>query len=108
MKLFVCVLVLAVASPSLTVAQGTVLDDFVPKIQEAYRQAKNQKEIDSVTAYCKAKVASFSFKERDEISAQALKLLEAGKVAEANILFKRVNDLEESDENLGKLTCQRK
>ena len=108
MKRFVCMLVLAFVSPSLTVAQGTALDDFVPKIQEAYRQAKNQKETDYVTAYCKAKVASFSFKERDEISVQALKLLEAGKVAEANILFKRINDLEELDENLGKLTCKRK
>jgi hypothetical protein len=87
MKLFVCMLVLTFASPSLTVAQGTALDDFVPKIQEAYRQAKNQKEIDYVTAYCKATVASFSFKERDEISARTLKLLEAGKVAEANILY---------------------
>jgi hypothetical protein len=50
--------VLAFVSPSLTVAQGTALDDFVPKIQEAYRQAKNQKEIDYVTAYCKAKVGT--------------------------------------------------
>jgi hypothetical protein len=75
MKLFVCLLVLAFVSPSLTVAQGTALADFVPKIQEAYRTAKNQREIDSVTAYCKAKVASFSFKERDAISVQALKLL---------------------------------
>ena len=109
MKLFVCMLVLAVASPSLTIAQGgTTLDDFIPKIQEGYRTAKNQREIDSVTAYCKEKIASFSFKERDAISAQALRLLEADKVAKANILFKRVNDLEELDENLAKLTCKRK
>jgi hypothetical protein len=107
MKLLVCMLVLAFVSPSSTFAQIT-LDDFVPKIQEAYRQAKNQREIDSVTAYCKAKIASFSFKERDEISLQALKLLEEGKVAEANILYKRLNDLEELDGNLGKLTCKRK
>jgi hypothetical protein len=57
MKLFVCMLVLAFVSPSSTFAQ-TTMDDFVPKIQEAYRQAKNQKEIDSVTAYCKAKVVA--------------------------------------------------
>jgi hypothetical protein len=51
MKLFVCTLVLAFVRPSLTVAQGIALGDFVPKIQEAYRTAKNQREIDSVTAY---------------------------------------------------------
>jgi hypothetical protein len=108
MKLFVCVLVLAFVSPSMTLAQGTALSDYVPKIQEAYRTAKNQREIDSVTAYCKEKIASFSFKERDAISVQAQKLLEENKIAEANVLLKRVNDLEELDENLGKLTCKRK
>jgi hypothetical protein len=108
MKLLICVLVLAFVSSSKTFAQGTSLDDFVPKIQEAYRKAKNQKEVDSVTAYCKEKVASFSFKERDGLAKEAVKLLEEKKLAEANVLFKRVNDLEELDENLGKLTCRRK
>jgi Fe2+ transport system protein B len=107
MKLLICVLVLAFVRPSMA-AQGTALDDFVPKIQEAYRKARTQKEIESVTAYCKEKVASFSFKERDALSVQAIKLLEEKKLEEANALLKQVNDLEELDENLGKLTCKRK
>jgi hypothetical protein len=106
MKLLICVLVLAFVSPS--IAQDTSLGDFVPKIHEAYRKAKNQKEIDSVTAYCKEKIASFSFKERDALAKEAIKLLEEKKLEEANVLFKRVTDLEELDENLGKLTCKRK
>jgi hypothetical protein len=72
MKLFVCMLVLAVASPSLTwpkVQRWTIL---FRKSKKPVGQAKNQKEIDYVTAYCKAKVASF-FLEQFELEKSRIK-----------------------------------
>src|SRR5437879_4417312 len=79
-------------------AQDAATTKFVARIQESYRTAKNDEEVKSVTAYCNAKIGSLSFKERDRLSVQAIKLLEANKVEEANVLFKRVNDLEELDQ----------
>jgi hypothetical protein len=89
-------------------AQNSAPSDFVLKMQEEYRRAKNSKEVASITAYCKAKVSSFTFKERDGLSVKAIKLLEADNVDEANVLFKRVNSLEELDENLAKMICKPK
>jgi hypothetical protein len=42
-------------------------DKFVAKVQEEYRGAKNAGEIASITAYCKARISSFSFPERDAL-----------------------------------------
>src|SRR5258708_7061509 len=103
--LFVLALFLA---PSLVQAGNASTDNFALKMQDEYRKAKNQEEVASITAYCKAKIGSLSFKERDALSVQAIKLLEANKVDEANVLFKKVNSLEELDENLGKMVCKKK
>jgi|ERR1700687_272803 len=104
-----CVFALALfAIPSFVQAQNLVTDDFVLKIQDEYRKAKNDEEVKSITAWCKAKVGSISFKERDGLSVRTIKLLEANKVDEANVLFKRVNSLEELDENLAKMICRPK
>jgi hypothetical protein len=78
----------------------------VLRIQSDYRNAKNADEVKSITMSCKAQISSFSFKERDGLSVQAIKLLEANKVDEANALFKKVNSLEELDYNLAKLVCK--
>jgi len=87
-------------------AQDAATTAFVARIQESYRNAKNDEEVKSVTAYCIAMISSLSFKERDRLSVQAIKLLEENKVERANVLFKRVNDLEELDQNLGKMVCK--
>jgi hypothetical protein len=94
--------------PSFVYAQNSAPNDFVLRIQEDYRNAKNSEEVESITAYCKAKISSLSFKERDRLSVQAIKSLEANKLDEANALFKRVNSIEELDENLGKMACEKK
>lgn len=39
---------------------------------------------------------------------QALKLMEADKLDEANVLMKRVNSIEELDETLAKMVCKPK
>src|ERR1700686_2400621 len=81
-------------------AQNSAPSDFVLRMQEEYRRANSSKEVVSASAYCKAKVSSSSFKERDGLSVKTSKLLEAEKVDEANSRFKRVNSLEELDDSL--------
>jgi hypothetical protein len=71
------------------------LDDLSRKSRKPIERLKIRKKIESVTAYCKEKVASFSFKERDALAKEAIKLLEEKKLEEASVLFKRVNDLGE-------------
>jgi hypothetical protein len=87
-------------------AQSAPADEFVLRIQNDYRNAKNSDEVKSITMYCKARISSFSFRDRDRLSVQAIKLLEANKVDEANALFKKVNALEELDENLTRMVCK--
>jgi hypothetical protein len=82
-------------------------DKFVAKVQEEYRKAKNAGEVASITTYCKARISSFSLLERNALSVEAVKLLEANKIEEANVLFKKVNELEELDTNLGNMVCKK-
>jgi hypothetical protein len=101
---YAIVLALFVFAP---VYAQTAADNFAIKVQEEYRKAKNAEEVASVTTHCKARISSFSFKERDALSVQAIKLLEANKIEEANVLFRKVNALEESDVNLGEKVCRK-
>ena len=101
---YVVALAVFVIAPAYAQSPG---DNFVAKVQEEYRKAKNAGEVASITAYCKARISSFSFLERDALSVQAIKLLEANKIEEANVLFKKVNELEELDANLGNMVCKK-
>lgn len=103
---FIFAAVAVFAFPSARYAQSAPADEFVLQIQNYYRNAKNADEVKSITVYCKALISSFSFKERDGLSVQAIKLLEANKVDEANALFKKLNSLEEEDYNLGRMVCK--
>jgi hypothetical protein len=98
----------ALLMPALLRAENLLPGNFVAKIQDDYRNAKTSEEIKSVTAYCKAKISSFSFDERDRLSVEAIKLLEADKIDEANALFRKINSLEELDTNLSMLVCKRR
>jgi hypothetical protein len=102
---YVVALAVFVIAPAYAQSPGDV---FVAKVQEEYHKAKNAEEIASITNFCKARIRSFSFKERDALSVEAIKLLEANKIEEANVLFRKVNSLEELDENLGKMVCKKK
>jgi hypothetical protein len=101
---YVVALAVFVITPAYAQSPG---DNFVAKVQEEYRKAKNAGEVASVTAHCKARISSFSFPERDALSVQAIKLLEAHKIEEANVLFRKVNALEELDVNLGEMVCKK-
>jgi hypothetical protein len=103
---FVIAAVVIFAFPAVRYAQSAPANEFVLRIQNDYRNAKNPDEVESITMYCKANISSLSFKQRDELSVQAIKLLEANKVDEANALFKRVNSLEELDDNLARMVCK--
>jgi hypothetical protein len=103
MRYVVALAVFAIA-PAYAQSPG---EKFVAKVQEEYRKAKNADEVASVTAYCKARISSFSFEERDALSVQAVKLLEANKIEEANVLFRKVNSLEDLDDDLGKTVCKK-
>jgi hypothetical protein len=95
------------AVPSLAAAPPSP-EEVVKRAQEGFRKTKDPKGIESIKAWCKDTLAAFSFPERDKLMTQALKLMEANKLDEANALLKRANSLEELDTNLGNLVCKPK
>jgi hypothetical protein len=101
---YVVALAVFVIAPAYAQSAG---DKFIAKVQEEYRNAKTAREVASITTYCKARISSFSFLERDALSVQAVKLLEDNKIEEANVLFRKINELEELDVNLGETVCKK-
>jgi hypothetical protein len=93
--------------PSMAAAPSSQ-DDVIKRTQEAFRKAKTPKDIASIKAYCEDSLATFSFPERNKLMVQAIKLMEADKLDEANVLKKRVNSIEELDETLAKMVCKPK
>lgn len=81
-------------------------DDIVKRAREAFRTAKNIEERESIKLWCKDSIASLSFKERDRLSVQAIRAMEANNIDEANRLLKRVNSLKELDDNLSTMVCR--
>jgi alpha-D-ribose 1-methylphosphonate 5-triphosphate diphosphatase PhnM len=89
-------------------AQSLMLtpNQVVQQTHDGFRNAKNLQDIESIEAWCRDYVATFTFKERDQFMAKAVSLLSGNKIKEANAALKRVKDLEELDKNLGDITCK--
>jgi flagellar basal body-associated protein FliL len=90
-------LALAVAVSTASVAGSTS--------QEAFRKAKPD-DIKSIEAYCEAALATFSFPERNKLMRLAIQLMQVDMRAEANVLLKQINSLEQSDANLATMICK--
>lgn len=52
--------------------------------------------------WCTDTLATFSFPERDKLMVEALKLMQANNLDEANLLLKRVNSIKEADSTRAK------
>jgi hypothetical protein len=87
-------------------AQSPSSDEFMKQIQHSFRTAKNPDEVESIKMYCRARIGSLSFRERDQLTVRAIKLMEANEIDQANVLLKRVNSLEELDANLSAMICK--
>lgn len=81
-------------------------DEIVAKTKEAFRTAKNAREIAGIKMWCTDSIASLSFRQRDALMVQALGLMKVDKIDEANVLLKKVASLEELDKNLSTLVCK--
>ena len=81
-------------------------EEVLKKAQQSFRTAKNPEEVASIKMWCKDMISTFSFKEREKLMLQGIKLLEVNKIDEANAAFKRVNSLDELDTNLGTMACK--
>ena len=86
--------------------QALTPDEIIQQSRDAFRRAKNPKEIESIKMWCKDLLASKSFPERNRLMVQALALMQKDQIAEANVLLKKVNDLEELDSNLAQMVCK--
>jgi hypothetical protein len=56
--------------------------------------------------WCTDSIRALDFSNRNRLMVEAVKLMEGGKIAEANEKLKAVNDMEELAENLAKLVCK--
>ena len=56
--------------------------------------------------WCTNSIRALDFSNRNRLMVEAVKLMEGGKIAEANEKLKAVNDMEELAENLAKLVCK--
>lgn len=82
-------------------------DGFAAKVQESYRKAKNKREIESVTMWCKAQIRAANFPEHNRVMVLALKAIQDNKVEEANNFLKQARALDDLTDNVGALTCRR-
>jgi hypothetical protein len=58
--------------------------------------------------WCKAMVTSLSYQQRAKLMSDAIGLMNAGKLDDANALLKQVKSIEDLDDTLGALTCKPK
>jgi hypothetical protein len=79
--------------------------DVVNKIHQELQEAKTQKEIASIEMYCRDKIATYSFQERDRLSVEAITFMEKNQIEEENANFRRIEQLEELDKHLANMSC---
>ena len=100
---------IGILSALLAVGAAQAQDDeakIASKVQEEYKNAKTKDEVEGITLYCKDKIKSLTFKERNFAMVLAIKYLETNRVAEARGLLKRVRELEEHSDNRGAVICK--
>jgi len=57
-------------------------EEVVKQTHDGFRKAKNSEEIESVKEWCRDYLATFSFKERNQLMIRALSLLQDNKIEE--------------------------
>lgn len=104
--LFVGCIFLAALPASAQSTSFATPDEIIQKARKAFRTAKKPEDVESIKMWCKDNLANVTFKERDRLMVQALRLLEANKVEEANGLIARVKALKELNGNLADMVCK--
>src|SRR3569833_2227365 len=105
MRFIVAAAVTLLIGPALAQTQ---LDrqDIVRRAQEAFQNAKTEKEREGVRLWCRDMGRAVDFKHRDELMGEGVRLMEAGKLGEANERMKQVAQLEEMTDTITNIVCK--
>jgi hypothetical protein len=103
------VILFLIAFPSWATAQSkpSTQEEIISRTREGFRNAKTKEAVEGVTLWCRDSIKAMDFKTRDRLMVEAVKLMEAGKLAEANQRLKTVGDMEEIAASLARLVCNR-
>jgi hypothetical protein len=82
------------------------VDQVLAQTREAFLSARTAETIAAIEILCRTNLALISLKERDQLTARALSLLNDNKLDEANDVFARVRELERLGLNFRERACE--
>jgi hypothetical protein len=94
--------------PSAVMAQPRLptQEEIISRTRDGFRDAKTKEAFEGVKMWCTDSIKALDFKTRDRLMSDAIKLMEGGKLAEANERLKTVAEMEDIAANLARLVCK--
>jgi len=103
----VVALTLALFAPSASAqTQLPNQDEIIQRTRNAFKNAKTKEEVEGVKLWCADSIRALDFKSQDRLMVEAIKLMETGKIDEANARLKTVSDMKDLADNLARIVCR--
>ncbi len=106
MRLVLILVVVMLSGEAVAQTKLPTQDQVLQRTREGFKNAKTKEAREGVRMWCTDSIRALDFRDRDRLMVEALKLMEADKLAEANERLKKVGEMEELADNLAKLVCK--